>query len=227
MPDTHRNPLLRRLEILKLLQGRSMRTAEIAAHFRDKDSEVGDDETRTIRRDLEALRDGINVLGTTVKITENRKGHSQLSYKSTVHPFFLALNLTELFALLKLLEDASSDPDPHISKTYRHLFKSIYSQLTDYAKEIIQPKLKHEHESIAVSNRLDENYYKDNILYLWKSGTIVEITYSSVDGKRITSQCRVEGYKNGEVAFADAETGERITRTLDEILIDWGTIKYR
>ena len=89
-------PLNRRLNILKMLHGKELRTAEITEAYGVDD--------RTIRTDLETLRDGLEVMGTTVKIVEQRSGHSNLSYKSTVHPIFLALNLSEVFALLKALE---------------------------------------------------------------------------------------------------------------------------
>ena len=53
-------PLDRRIEILKLLQGKKMRTGEIAEHF-------GVDE-RTIQSDLREMRDGLNFFGVKMKI---------------------------------------------------------------------------------------------------------------------------------------------------------------
>lgn len=91
-------PFERRVEILKLLQGKEMRTSEIAENF-------GVDE-RTIRTDMQALRDGIDILGIKIKIESKHPGKQKHYYKSTVHPILLALNLSELFALLKLLENA-------------------------------------------------------------------------------------------------------------------------
>ena len=125
-------PLVRRLEILKLLQGNPMRTADIGDYFRSEDAETVD--PRTIQRDLRAPQDGFEFLGTTLKITEETRGHSLKYYKSTVHPLFLALNLTELTALLKALQWGCRDSDQQVRETYRHLLNYVYRQLTDYAK---------------------------------------------------------------------------------------------
>ena len=57
-PREERKPLIREIEILKLLHGKKMTTADIAEYFKP-----GCDQSfiRTVQRDLVALRDGINV----------------------------------------------------------------------------------------------------------------------------------------------------------------------
>jgi hypothetical protein len=167
-----RKPLFRQIEIVKLLQGRKMRTSEIAEHFRPG---CDDSFIRAIQHDLEALRDGVDVFGFTMRIEESTESHSTKYYKSTVHPIFLGLNLTELFALLNLLEDHSDE------QTYRAIFDSVYSQITDYAVSQLSPKLKDKHtrEQGAARNNLDEDRFQSNFLYLWKSGSAVSITYET------------------------------------------------
>ncbi len=219
--NTGPKPLFRRLEILKLLHGRSMRTAEIAEHFKPG---CDDSFIRTIQSDLAALRDGIDVFGTTVKVEDVTESHSIKSYKSTVHPLFLALNLTELFALLRLLEGASTDPA--VGATYKNIFDSIYSQITDYARSKIDLEQKHQVINV-VQNRLDEDSFKKNLHYLLKSGAAVQITYTTSSGARINRRCRVCDYNNGIVTFFNEEKGKKVKRPYQEIIIDRDGIVYK
>lgn len=218
-------PLERQIEILKILQGKSMKTADIERHFRDEDSERVD--PRMTQRDLEALRDGIEILGTTVKIEEVTTGHSLKSYNSTMHPIFLALNLTEVSALVLLLERAAMDPGPEEAATYQRLFDLVYSQLTDYAKDKLKPYLKREHEEIPLENRLDEAGFKNNILYLLKSGRVVDLTYTTKSGKRIARKCRILDYDNGQVTFQNLDKNVKVSRERKDISIDWSQIDYK
>ena len=159
-------PLNRRLNILKMLHGKELRTAEITEAYGVDD--------RTIRTDLETLRDGLEVMGTTVKIVEQRSGHSNLSYKSTVHPIFLALNLSEVFALLKALEQAAQGI--MTGDVYRNIFNNVYCQLSDYAKKMLDGKLELGIKSAdqKVTNRLEEEMVDKSedykLIYLEKSG---------------------------------------------------------
>ena len=106
-----------------------MRAGEIAEHF-------GVDE-RTIRTDIEQLREGLDVFGVKIKIeSKHYDGNPKQYYKSTVHPVMLALNASELFALLKLLENTFTEKTE--GEVYRHIFDMVYSQITDYAENLRQ-----------------------------------------------------------------------------------------
>ena len=134
--------LERRLEILKLLQDKELRTSEIATHFNVDE--------RTIRKDISALREGMNVFGVKIKIeSKHYDGNPKHYYKSTVHPIMMALNLSELFALLKLLEDARKQCTGEV---YTHIFNIVYNQITDYAEKMIADKLKDKYEKSDVKN---------------------------------------------------------------------------
>lgn len=219
-PREERKPLIREIEILKLLHGKKMTTAEIAEYFKP-----GCDQSfiRTIQRDLVALRDGINVFGTTIRIEETTEGHSLKSYQSTVHPVFLALNLTELTALLKLLEEHADD------RVYGGILDSIYNQLTDYAEGRVTPFLGRRHvRGTATVNRLDQEYVH-TIHYLLKSQTEVDITYSTQDGDRITRKCLVQRYddQGQALVFHNIQANCTVERPLAEIEIDWRQVVYR
>jgi len=173
-------PFARKVEILKLLQGREMRTSEIAEYF-------GGDE-RTIRTDMQALRDGIDIFGIKIKIESKHPGKQKHFYKSTVHPIFLALNLSELFALLKLLENAILQDRGEI---YKHIFDQVYSQITDYAEGLIANKLKNKYKKTKNSNLLEEEAikHKDIMLVYWvKSGRFIEISYRNKDGVLVNEE---------------------------------------
>lgn len=56
-----------------------MRTEEIGNYFRSPNNLSND--SRTTQKDLEALRDGVEILGTVVKVTEETRSHSIKYYK--------------------------------------------------------------------------------------------------------------------------------------------------
>ena len=88
-------PFERQLEIAKFLH--KPRTAtEIEKRF---------DITReTRKKDLQALDEGIEVLGEYIGLEKIREGRKTY-YKTSVHPVFLPLNLTEVYALTKYLPE--------------------------------------------------------------------------------------------------------------------------
>jgi len=100
---------------------------EIVSHFFASD--------RTIRKDLAALRDGITFMGQKIQIEKVREGR-KIRYKSTLHPVFLPLNLTEVYVLTVGLLNAIPASHPFYIH-YQYLANFIYSQLSDYGKQII------------------------------------------------------------------------------------------
>ena len=83
------------------------------------------------------LSKGIKFLNQEIKIKceeENKK----LFYSSTVHPVFLPLNMTEVYALTVGLKKAFQKKEKPLWDTiFNNIAEWIYSQLTDYGKEII------------------------------------------------------------------------------------------
>ncbi len=216
-------PINRRLKILKLLQGREMRTAEIAELF--------DVEDRTIRTDLNALKAGMKVMGTTVKIEEQRSGHSNLSYKSTVHPVFLALNLSEVFALLKSLKQSAENSVT--GDIYRDLFHTVYGQLTDYAKKMIDVKLesKDTDSEADICNHLEEEWFdKDKaykLIYLEKSGSYFPVTYTDENGNIQEEEVRLIDIRGEKLKLKCKGKDKLIQLNYGEAIIDWSSIDYK
>jgi hypothetical protein len=106
---------------------------------------------RTLRTDLSELEKGIEFLGSNIKIDiDSSKGN--ISYKSTVHPIFLPLNLTEAYSMTVGLKKLSRDN--FYGSILDDMADYIYSQLSDYAKESINKTL--------VCQDLKERIYFDN-----------------------------------------------------------------
>lgn len=126
---------------------------------------------RTLRQDLEALRNGIEVLGTTIQIEESKKGRRK-SYKCTMHPVFLPLNLTEVYALTTYMPRVLSSSKKD-SKVIDSIVRRIEDQLSDYAIDIIKGseyRENHEREPIRYVNDEDLANSRDCVLmYLMKS----------------------------------------------------------
>ena len=216
-PTQEENRLLRRMQILKLLQEKAMRTGEIAEYFNVDD--------RTIRSDLEALRDGADFFGVKVKIESKHQGNHKHYYISTVHPVFLALNLSETLALLNLLEEAS---DARFSgEVYNSLFIKIYSQLTDYARRCIQDRLKKEHDTDIIKNLLEEDAVKKSehyaIAYLFKSGKSISVTF--IDNGEIIHNVKIIDIRADELTLRSADGAEYCVKYAD-VIIPWHNIDY-
>ena len=214
-------PLERRLEILKWLQGKEKRTVEIAEHF-------GVDE-RTIRNDLQDLRDGMDIFGVKIKIeSKHYDGNPKQYYKSTVHPVMLALNSSELFALLKLLEEAAGNQNT--GGVYQHIFDAVYSQLTDYGENLIANKLKGTYNKSQITNRLEEEAFTNcidyKLVYWEKSGRPIEISYVNGAGETVKEEARLVDIRGNVLELKDKNNHSRWVNYGD-ILVDWSAVDYR
>lgn len=212
--------LERRIQILKMLQGKEMRTSEIAEKF--------DVDERTIRTDLEALRDGLDIFGVKIQIeSKHYEGNPKQYYKSTVHPIILALNASELFALLKLLEKSIIDDD---NEVYKHVFNQVYSQITDYAEKLFAGKLKGEYKKEDIINILEEEAFansKDYKLIFWeKSGRLIDINYFDENQKDITKKARLLHRKGNILKIEDAN-GNVSEINYNDVMIDWAGQEYK
>lgn len=119
---------MRQLEMAKFLQQkRTLR--EIDEHFHIDE--------RTRREDLQALENGLEVFGAEIKITKTRED-GRVFYESTLHPIFLPLNLTEVYAMTEYLKNVLPPDDPN-SQLVWDIVRRIELQLSDYAIDRICP----------------------------------------------------------------------------------------
>jgi len=211
-------PFERRIEIIKLLHGKKMGTGELADHFGVDD--------RTIRADIDSLRVGMDVLGVKIKIESKHEGSQKHYYISTVHPIMLALNLSELFALLKLLENASSKNGGEV---YKNIFQRIYSQMTDYAESRIAGLLENKYDKTEIINTLEEEAFrhKDYKLIFWlKSGMFIEISYFDEDDKQFNEKVKLLDFDGDKLKVA-GEDGKHRLIDYNDIIIDWSEVEYK
>ena len=152
--------LERRLEIAKYLH-EPHTPREIQEHF--------DISVETQKKDLKALRDGLEAFGTTIELEEMRVGRKRY-YKATVHPIFLALNLTEVYAMTEYLQKRVRPGDPN-SLVVKTVIDRIKAQLSDYAWEkLYNMKRPDDHHNYYISDETLANTREGIKMYLEKSG---------------------------------------------------------
>ncbi len=98
---------------------------------------------RTIESDLAKLRgmdgDPLQICGKEFVIDDMHRSMGSMSFASTVHPFFLTCNLTQVMAMLKGLELLAGQPE---WRGYvKPLSGQIWQQLSEYGKNRIKTVL--------------------------------------------------------------------------------------
>lgn len=107
----------------------------------------------TISDDLDKIGKGISFLDTFIKPRIEVNG-TKRTYEDTVHPIFLALNLTEVNTFLKILPELLEKVEPEDTKQSQEikLIKGIIErmqmQLSDYAQKKIGIKVDTKNKSL-------------------------------------------------------------------------------
>ena len=205
-------PFERQLEIAKFLH-EPKTPAEISEHFNI--------DSRTVRADIKQLEDGIEVLGSTIRIEKEKKGRL-ISYKTTVHPVFLPLNLTEVYAMTVYLDKVIESRDPN-AQIIRDISRRIKSQLSDYAWSKLFPNEKKYHENNDYINDQILAQSRDGIMcYLMKSGRKCKFIYKNEEfvGKLVPIE------KFGYPYSVVTEDGKEIDAPLSEIDFIIDSLEY-
>lgn len=153
-------PLERQIEIAKYLH-KPRSNEDIEREF--------DISEETRKKDLQALRNGIEFMGATIKIEEERIGRKKY-YRSTMHPIFLPLNLTEVYALTSYLPQQLERTSAN-KEVIDNLARRIKTQLSDYAYDKLFPGERRVESSNDYIN--DEEYANrriNTLMYLSKTG---------------------------------------------------------
>ena len=94
---------------------------------------------KTIENDMKALREGISVMDQEVRLENVQLRNRKVTAISTMHPLFLAQNLTQIVCMLEGLRRMEND---WIMNSYaRNTAVSIWCQLSQYARERIRGTL--------------------------------------------------------------------------------------
>ena len=206
-------PFERQLEIAKYLHTPKT-LAEIREHFYIDE--------RTVRSDLQQLEEGIEVLGSTIKIEKEKKGRL-ISYKTTVHPVFLPLNLTEAYAMTVYLDKVIDKRDPN-AKIIRNISQRIKMQLSDYAWNALFPEIK---RFSGNNNYLSDKELAESregiIGYLMKSGEKCKFIWK---GKEYTGRI-VPVEKYGFPYSVITEDGTEFDAPLSEIDFIIESLNYK
>lgn len=172
----------RKIDMIKELHGDGKTANEL--------SEIYTVSTRTISKDLTDLEKGIDFLQQYIKIDLEYKDRKRY-YTSTVHPIFLPLNMTEVYAMtVGLKKVAEYTPYQNILDD---MADWIYSQLSPYAQKIIKESLRLQKCNMDFNAReqkffeedaVFERNRKNRLVYLEKKGAPVRIIYTEKEDVR-------------------------------------------
>ena len=190
----------RQLEIAKFLH-KKRTIQEICEHFCIS--------PRTVREDIKKLEDGITVFDTTIQISKEKKGRYHY-YKTTLHPIFLPLNLTEVYALTLHLGYILDKNDPS-AQVIQSIISRVKGQLSDYAIEKLFPN---DVEDGVKNYYIDDEELasqRENVkLYLMKSSEICRFIYNGKEYRgRFNRNLQIQ-LDNGEILDADLKDVEVI-----------------
>ena len=94
---------------------------------------------KTIENDMKALREGISVMDQEIRLSDVQLRNRKVTAISTMHPLFLAQNLTQIICMLEGLR--RMEDDWALQSYARNTAVSIWCQLSDYARERISGTL--------------------------------------------------------------------------------------
>ena len=94
---------------------------------------------KTIENDMKALREGISVMDQELRLSDVQLRNRKVTAVSTMHPLFLAQNLTQIVCMLEGLR--RMEDDWTMSSYARNTAVSIWCQLSQYARERIRGTL--------------------------------------------------------------------------------------
>ncbi len=180
------------IRLIKYLQGGS-NPGEEYQHNRFDIADKFGVSTNTIDANIRDLEDGVYILGSHIKIDLRRRVNN---YDNTVHPVFLALNLSEVYFLTVVLKKLTEKTKFNDIATV--LIADIYRQLSDYAKEIIDAKASKEQISLFEKDIQEyETGYReeknDDLHYLSKSEEPCQLVLKSKLGQPIKGKVKMVG----------------------------------
>ena len=188
---------------------------------------------RTVEEDLNVLRgnkDPIQICGRQFVIDDTTRRYGRLQFASTVHPFFLTCNITQVIVTLKGLKQMSENP---LYKSYAiSTARAMWEQLSDYAKN----RIFYVCENILVDElewykKLDTDTKRNNSFYsesycstigdnvvceCMKAGESCCIEYNTDDKSEFYTDCKVLKYVDN--GFVIKYKDEELTLERDRIL---------
>jgi hypothetical protein len=169
----------RLLKMLRYLHDGEKSRAQIAEDFGISE--------RALASDLKELIDGFSFMDSIMSIKDLERGKN--IYRSIIHPIFLSLNSSEIYSAtvgLKLLSEGTV-----FEKTLGRIADGVYMQLSNHAKQMLEPHLLKEDISfreddlkfINTMALLDKD--EKSFTYFLKEPIECEITYIQNDERLI------------------------------------------
>lgn len=197
------NPLIRELEIAKYLHSNPER-AKICEEFMIED--------RILTDYLGDLKNGIEFLDTKIQLDIVDIESKKLECTTTVHPIFLPLNLTEVYALTKYLPSILKEDDLGYD-IILSIISKIKSQLSDYSIKKLD-LVKDNDSKVKFNPECDEflNKKKNLILFALKSGETFEFL---INDEQICG--KLECGRDGSYYILSDENELKINIDVDDI----------
>lgn len=188
--------LERKIALIEYMQMNRVKLQELADLFMMS--------TKSMKKMLDELADGIEILGTTVKIEmdkDNRNFYSVISY----HPVFLNLNMTEVLALTVGLNQAAENNKLY-GPLFRKIAKDVYDNLTEYAKSCIN-KMPNNQAVPENEETSFEELISGSILTMVKEEIMGTVRIHEGDNDYIFESCRIRDYQR-DIIFLETRDGE-------------------
>ncbi|HHU98126.1 MAG TPA: hypothetical protein PKI14_13010 [Fervidobacterium sp.] len=188
---------------------------------------------RTIEEDLNKLRDGrTSIMGQKILINGVERDKGVVEFKSTVHPIFLALNLTQVVMVLQGLRHMAKN-DAYKEYAVR-VAANIWNELSDYARRRIEQvsdilsidiswyrELEHRNREGLFSTEIECSYAigSGNVLDYLKNGKECVIEYENNQGKNvILTGCIIKNYNSSTEEITVCAEGETYILKLDSLI---------
>lgn len=164
--------------------------------------------TRTLEGDIARLRgsdDPLQVCGKPFIVNEMTRQRGEIKFTSTVHPLFLTYNITQVIVILKGLKHMCKDP---MLGNYALISaKSIWQQLSDYAKKRIIDVAEHllpddKDWYLSLNEPMDNHFY-------------TEYECSHTEGAGVLCDC----IKNGKTCYIEYSTDDGNSIFLENCLV--------
>lgn len=175
--------LERKIALIQYMQMNKVNLQEIADLFMMS--------SKSMKRMLDELEDGVEILGTTVKIKMDRDKRNIYSVVSH-HPVFLNLSIPEVLALTVGLAEAAENSELY-APLFRKIAKDVYDNLTDYAKGCVARMSKsHNAETLFnEENRSYEEHISSSLIKMMKEECDGTIHVHSGNKDYVFTSCRI------------------------------------
>lgn len=163
--------------------------------------------TKSMGRILNELEEGVDILGTKVKIKMDRKGWNRYSVISH-HPVFLNLTMSEVVALTVGLVDAAKDNDLY-APLFKKIARDVYANLTDYGKGCIA-RMPANQDFFSEEIHAYEEQISSSLITMMKEECKGTIQIHS-DGKDyVFTSCRVLSFDNHTITLMTRDGKEKV-----------------